>query len=127
MPRQTPFAVENDIEQDACDLVWKYLGIEGSKLKVLGDTGYPDRIFWLPGGRPILIEFKRPGEEPRPKQEQIHERLRGLGYEVQTHDNAIAAFQAVIDAVDTTRLSEDGRKILARARRRCAVLRSRAR
>lgn len=127
MPRQTQFTVENDIEQEACDLVWQYLGIEGSKLKILGDTGYPDRIFWIPGGRPLLIEFKQPGEEPRAKQLHIHEQLRGLGYEVQVHDNAIDAFQAVIDSVDATRISKDGRKVLARARRRCVVLRSRSR
>ena len=126
MPRQTRFTVENDIEQEACDLVWKYLGIEGSKLKILGDTGYPDRIFWIPGGRPLLIEFKQPGEEPRAKQLHIHEQLRGLGYEVQVHDDAIAAFQAIIDAVGATRLPKDGRKVLARARRRCSVLRSRS-
>lgn len=126
MQRQIPPTLENDIEQKACDLVWQYLGIEGSKLKILGDTGYPDRIFWLPGGRPLLIEFKRPGEEPRAKQLQIHEQLRGLGYEVQVHDNSIDAFQAVIDAVDTARLPKDSRKVLTRARRRCAVLRSRS-
>lgn len=126
MPRQTQSTLESQVENKACELVWKYLGIEGSKLNILGDTGYPDRIFWIPGGRPLLIEFKRPGEEPRPKQIHIHEQLRGLGYEVQVHDNAIDAFQAVIDAVDATRLPEDGRKVLARARRRCAVLRSRS-
>ena len=95
---------ETKIELEACDLVWKHLGIEGSKLRITGDNGYPDRIFWLPGGHPLLIEFKCPGEEPRPKQLHIHNQLRGLGYEVQVHDNAITAFQAVIDAVGATRL-----------------------
>ena len=115
---------ESKIERDACRLVMQNLGIKGSKLVTPGDTGFPDRIFWIPGGRPLMIEFKRPGEEPSPKQEYIHGQLRQLGYKVEVHDNAIRAFQAVIDAVETTRLSEESRKILARARRVCAVLRS---
>jgi hypothetical protein len=120
------FELENDIEIEAVDLVWKYLGIKGSKLKVVGDTGYPDRIFWMPGGRPLLIEFKKPGEEPRPKQLKIHRQLRKLGYQVEVHDNAIEAFQAVIKTVETNPLYEKGNKVLVRARRWCAVLRSRA-
>lgn len=119
--------LETDIEQGACDLIWKHLGIIGSKLKILGDTGYPDRVFWMPGGRPFFIEFKRPGEDPSTKQLKIHKQLLNLGYRVQTHDNKIDAFQAIIDAVDTTQLYENSRKILVRARRRCAILRSRAR
>lgn len=115
---------ESKIERDAVDLVWKHLGIIGSKLVTPGDTGYPDRIFWIPGGRPLLIEFKRPGEEPEPKQEYIHGQLKQLGYQVEVHDNAIRAFSAVIEAVATTRLSKEGRQILARARSICAVLRS---
>ena len=113
---------ESKIERDAVDLVWKHLGIVGSKLVTPGDTGYPDRIFWLPGGKPLLIEFKRPGEEPEPKQEYIHAQLRKLGYQVEVHDNAIRAFQAIIEAVATTRLSKEGPEILARARGICAVL-----
>jgi hypothetical protein len=117
---------ESKIERDAVNLVWEHLGIVGSKLVTPGDTGYPDRIFWIPGGRPLLIEFKRPGEEPKPKQEYIHAQLKKLGYQVEVHDNAIRAFSAVIEAVATTRLPKEGRQILARARSICAVLRSRS-
>ena len=108
---------ESKIERDAVNLVRKYLGIVGSKLVTPGDTGYPDRIFWIPGGRPLLIEFKRPGEEPRPKQEHIHAQLKQLGYKIEVHDNAVRAFSAVIKAVATTRLSKESREVLARARR----------
>lgn len=114
--------VESKIEQHACELAWKHLGIIGSKLVTPGDTGYPDRIFWIPGGRPLLIEFKRPGEEPRPKQEYIQNQLRKLGYQVEVHDNAIRAFQSVINAVESSRLPKEGREILARARSICAIL-----
>lgn len=117
---------EYKIEKKACALVVAHLGVVGSKLKIQGSAGYPDRIFWLPGGKPLLIEFKMPGEKPRPIQLEIHKKLKKLGYNVQVHDNEIDAFQAVIDAVDTSQLSKKSKKILDRARERCAVLRSRA-
>ena len=88
---------ETKIEKDACDLIYKHLGVLSSKLKVLGQTGFPDRIFWLPDGKPLLIEFKCPGEEPEPKQRHIHAQLRALGYMVEVHDNDLDALQAVIN------------------------------
>jgi hypothetical protein len=117
---------EERVEQKARELVWIYLGIRSSRLKVLGDNGYPDDIFWLPGGKPLLIEFKDEDEEPRPLQDEVINELRELGYEVQVHTTAHGAFGAVIDAVDSPQLPKESRKILARARRCCAVLRSRA-
>jgi len=116
---------ESKIERKACELVKQHLGIIGSKLVVPGDTGFPDRIFWIPGGKPLLIEFKRPGEEPKPKQLHNHQQLRKLGYRVEVHDNELRALQAVIDAVETTQLPKEGREILARARSICALLRPR--
>jgi len=115
---------ESKIEADACRLVYEYLGVKNLKLKVPGQTGLPDRLFWIPGGKPLLIEFKRPGEEPEAKQDNVIEELRTLGYEVQVYDNAADAFQAVIDAVAPACVSKESRQILARARRCCAVLRS---
>lgn len=107
---------ESKIEQKACDLVLKYLGVVGSKLSVIGDTGYPDRVFWLPYGRPLLIEFKKPGEEPEPKQVEIHRRLRRLGYQVEVYDTAAEAFLSVINACDQLPLTPEQKKVLARAR-----------
>lgn len=114
--------LEKDIEDEAVGLVWQHLGIKGSKLVTPGDTSYPDRIFWIPGGRPLLIEFKRPGEEPEPKQAHTHDQLRKLGYDVQVHDHALDAFDAVIQAVKKTRLSRQGKKILKSAESICSVL-----
>jgi hypothetical protein len=63
--------LENPIELQVVQLAWDYLGILGSKLKVLGDTSWPDRIFWLPGGKPLLIEFKRQGFDPQPQRPRL--------------------------------------------------------
>lgn len=87
--------LESKIERDTCARAAKLMGVIGTKLVAPGETGYPDRIFWLPVGRPLLIEFKRPGENARPKQVFIHEQLRGLGYEVQVHDNVNEALRAI--------------------------------
>ena len=76
-------------------------GIESIKLQApygRGETSYPDRQFFVPGGRPLLIEFKRPGDDPDPKQEYIHGLLRTLGYDVQVHDNRETALEAIFTA-----------------------------
>ena len=68
-----------------------------------GQTGYPDRMFLIPGGRPLLIEFKLPGEEPRAKQGHIHGVLKELGYNVQVHDDYDEAMKAIEEAVYESR------------------------
>src|SRR5690606_15283156 len=83
--------------------------------------GYPDRIFWLPGGRPLLVEFKQPGEPLELKQVHHVRELLDLGYLVEVHDNAERAFLGVARAVDSTQLSSESRQVLAAARRRWAV------
>ena len=117
--------LETKTEVEVCVLAYEYLGISNVKLKVPGQTAYPDRLFWIPGGKPLMIEFKLPGEKPEPKQLHVHKELRELGYEVQVHDNAADAFEAIINAVAPACISKARREVLIRARRRCAVLRSR--
>lgn len=116
---------ESKIEKKAVGLIWEHLGIENSKLVTPGNTGYPDRIIWVPGGKPLLIEFKRPGEVLNPRQRYIHDKLKILGYRIEIHDDAVLAFSSVISTLEPTQLSKESREILARARRICSVLRSR--
>lgn len=117
---------ETKIENAFVDEVWKYLGIKAGKLKIEGETGYPDRILWLPGGKPLLIEFKVPGADPKPHQEGKHELLKKLGYNVKVFDNVPDAFKCTLEALDPRALSEKGRKILAGAWGRWAVLKARS-
>jgi len=63
------------------------LHLPAPKLVTPGDTGWPDRLVMIPGGSPHLAEFKRPDEEPRPKQAYIHRLLRKLGYDVGVYDD----------------------------------------
>ena len=93
-------ALEASIERRACNLIEEHLGVGNSKLTTPGDSGYPDRIFWMPRGKPVFIEFKRPGEKPTKKQDYIHRQLKGLGYEVHTCNNCEHAFNIVRAALE---------------------------
>jgi hypothetical protein len=57
-------------------------GVLSIKLNLQGRRGWPDRAFFLPGGRPYLVELKAEGEVPRKLQAHIHSQLRALGYSV---------------------------------------------
>lgn len=59
-------------------------GILHNKLNLWGARGMPDRVFWLPGGCPLLMEFKRLDEDLRKLQQARMRRLLKLGYEVET-------------------------------------------
>ena len=50
-------------------------------------SGVPDRIVFLPGGKIIFVELKRPGEKPTPLQDRIIGMLRGLGADVRVVDS----------------------------------------
>lgn len=57
------------------------------KVGYINRHGAPDRFFFGPGGRLIMIEFKKEGEKPKPHQEREIKRLRDLGFEVHVIDN----------------------------------------
>lgn len=44
-----------------------------------GQTGVPDRLAILPGGRVFFVELKSEGRKSTPKQRQQQKRLRDLG------------------------------------------------
>lgn len=95
--------LETQIEQQACRQILLKHGIKSIKLTPTQATGYPDRLFFIPGGKPLLIEFKRPGEAPRPKQRHIIQWLKKLGYQVAVCDSVESATMVVRRII--TRLS----------------------
>lgn len=90
---------ETIIENTACERILLELGVTSLKLNVSGNSGWPDRQFFLPGGSPLFIEFKQPGEPLSPRQRYIHKFLKNHGYKVLTCDNADAAVEAVRKAL----------------------------
>lgn len=61
-----------------------------------GWRGAPDRIVIAPGGRIVFVEFKAPGERPRPLQARRHWELRRLDCDVRVVDSLTSA-RALID------------------------------
>jgi hypothetical protein len=122
---------ETTIERPVCDKALTRYGVPNIKMvHPGGETGWCDRCFFIPGGKPLLIEFKWPGYEPTPRQDYIHEMLRGLGYDVIWCDNeedALAAIKQRLDAaqVDPPQVSARGREVPAKARSGGAATRPR--
>jgi len=50
-------------------------------------AGLPDRLCLMPGGRVFFVELKSTGKSPSPKQEQVHAKLRRLGFAVYVIDH----------------------------------------
>lgn len=115
---------EAKIERKVCEDALSKLGVPSFKW---GVDGWPDRGYLIPGGRPFFIEFKRPGEVPDPRQEFRIECLKTWGYEVEVHDDASRAFQAITRALDAARLLKEGGEVPVGTRVRRFVPRSRAR
>ena len=78
--------LESYIEQE----VTKYAEASGfmqRKVTYQNRMGAPDRWFFGQDGQLIIIEFKRPGEKPKPHQEREIGRLRNRGFAVYVIDN----------------------------------------
>jgi hypothetical protein len=105
----------------------KALGVGSIKLYGVAYGGWPDRIFLVPGGKPLFVEFKAPGGEPTERQRAIHARLREAGYAVEVHDDRDAAVESIrrAAAVGSEQGPGKGDEVPPGARRRRPVRRSR--
>lgn len=65
-------------------------GKEGMAVKLLSQfiKGLPDRMFLLPGGIVIFVEFKSTGKKPTKIQEYIHLKIQSLKFPVYVVDSA---------------------------------------
>lgn len=97
------------------------------KLGAGADTGRPDYLFLIPGGRPLFVEFKWGDYTPEPKQEYWHGILRNLGYDVEVHNSEDEALCAIAEKVVAAQLPKKGRKVPVGARSSGAFLGSWAR
>ena len=90
--------LEAAVERKVAHAALTLYGVRSIKLDSRRSSGWPDRLFLVPGGRPFFIEFKKPGDKPGAKQEYIIGVLRDLGYAVEVHDTFDEAMGAVISA-----------------------------
>jgi len=77
---------EKQIEQYLVKQV-KKLGGRAYKFVSPGNSGVPDRLVCLPGGRIIFVELKAPGKKPTPLQLAKHRELHRLGFTVLVLDS----------------------------------------
>lgn len=83
--------IESPIEEWACDQAVA-AGWFVRKLQWAGRRNAPDRFF-AKDGRVVLIEFKRPDDQPRPGQAKEIAALHAAGVEVYVADNPLAALR----------------------------------
>lgn len=86
--------LEKNIEREFGRRISEWANRKGynvAHVKFEGARAWPDRILtWgVPDGPPMMvwIEWKRPGEKPRPMQLHVHKQLRAMGHEVYVCDN----------------------------------------
>lgn len=79
---------ESELERRFCRLV-EQAGGKAYKFVSPGNSGVPDRIVVLPGGRIGFVELKRPGETPWKLQQFRRQELEGLG-----------CYTAVVDSLE---------------------------
>ena len=90
---RTEAGIEHKVVHDAAEK----LGIQSTKMGTTFSIGWPDRLFFIPGGRIHMIEFKKPGGKVTVRQAFIHAELRKAGYTVSVHtdvDEALADIAA---------------------------------
>ncbi len=87
--------LEADIEAQCVEIV-EALGGECLKLdRIRGYRGRTDRLFLLPEGKHVIVEFKRPGETPGPQQLARHRKLNNIGHKVHVLDT-VEDFQSLL-------------------------------
>lgn len=101
--------LETDLEDKVCAYALNALGLTNIKVKAAGQRGYPDRQFFIPGGRPIFIEFKRPAPEGQLSKGQkvIIRRLRYYGYDVEVCDSFEESIKVLKRALESARIPKE--------------------
>lgn len=95
--------IEKKIEASVC-IYAKSRGVMVTKFTSPGYRGMPDRIFWVPGGKPLLVEFKRLGGSLSALQGYVKLKLESLGYEVKIIDNVQAGKSAIDTALEAAQV-----------------------
>lgn len=84
--------IEKACVRHAIERGWTHVKLDKAK------RDWPDQLFLGPGAAVWLVEFKRPGEKPRPGQERIHRLLADLGHHVDVIDD-VDAFKRLLERV----------------------------
>lgn len=90
-----------EIDTEKKVVAWaKEVGITSIKLELKHDVGWPDRMFLIPGGRPLFIEFKRRiNSHTKGIQTHRHKVLTALGYDVVVCKTYIEGIDEILKAI----------------------------
>lgn len=88
-------AREAEIERYVVHYAAERFGVYSTKMGTEYSTGWPDRLFFIPGGKPLMIEFKQPGGKVTEKQKYMHAKLKKSGYVVEVHDDVTEALRSI--------------------------------
>jgi hypothetical protein len=111
--------LESDIEKRVVRKIKKlHPGVLCLKLRVLGDRGWPDRLWLFQNGVAVFIEFKRPGKKPRHEQLVKLKLLRRLGYHADWFDDEKAAVRFCRNAVQTPAVPDGKHRVSTGVRQR---------
>lgn len=104
MPRPNSRTLESAVEREAVQAALQRIGIEVVKMKV---RTWPDRMFLIPGGRPLFVELKNPhdGRLSAGQKLRVYRLLRD-GYDVEIHDNATYLLEALEARVDAAKFDK---------------------
>jgi hypothetical protein len=79
--------LEKSVQKSVIEHARKYGLLCVKHSGAMGGSSQPDYEVYLPGGSPLLIEFKKFGEQPTPLQAKRIKLLRALKYHVEVIDN----------------------------------------
>lgn len=82
----------------------------GMAVKLLSQfiKGLPDRMFLLPGGAVVFVEFKSAGKKPTKIQSYIHAKIQALGFLVYVVDS-VESYGEVHGIVEQLTVKYNGR------------------
>jgi hypothetical protein len=101
-------AEESKLESKVADKSLSDYGICSVKW---GKDGWPDRIFLIPGGQPLIIEFKSVGEKLSDRQKFRIHCLTIWGYKVEVHTTAKLALSSIFRELESAKLPKKIRKV----------------
>lgn len=100
--------LEKEIEKKVCQYAQKK-GFLTPKINVVGERGWPDRLFIDPDGWHVYIEFKAPGKAPDPIQIYRQSELAKRNVMVLVVDDEEQG-KSYVDDMVSARLSEESDK-----------------
>lgn len=82
----------------------------GMAVKLLSQfiKGLPDRMFLLPGGAVVFVEFKSTGKKPTKIQSYIHAKIQALGFLVYVVDS-VESYEEVKGLIELLNNKQYGR------------------